>query len=137
MALTLKMLQLVNMSVTLQRISSKTNLPVKTSFRLGRLVSLVQPDLERFEKHRLELIKKHGNEVEMTQEQIDNGEQPQYRIPARNTEAFNNDIKSLFDEEVTITSWKNLKLEDFGESSDITPAEFASIMSLIDSEDDV
>jgi len=68
-------------------------LPIKTSFKLTKLVKFLDPELKNIEDHRIKLIKKYGEETE-------EGEVAVKGID--NIRQFNTEFSSLLDEEIEI-----------------------------------
>ena len=86
-------------------------LQVKTSFRFTKIIESVSKDLENFEKHRMQLFNKYG------EQQPDNSS----TISAGNIELFNQEMTSLLQETVEIPEIK-FSLEDLGDIQ-ISPAD--------------
>lgn len=70
------------------------SLPVKTSYRLGKLVSKVERELKDFEAKRLELVKKHGDPVE--------GDSNKIQVREGNLEEFTKELNELLDVDVDL-----------------------------------
>lgn len=118
MNLTIK--QAVESIAALRRLSEQT-FPVKLSYKLGRVLTGIEREIVRFEKHRVQLIKKYGENVEGEQWRID---------PKSETfEAFSLEYEELLS--IEFKTWGDpVSLDELGELS-ISPADLASLDWLI------
>lgn len=129
-SLTLKIRQLIPMNGALSRLSQATELPITTSFRIGRFISQTEGEFKRYDESRASVIKKWGEPVERSEEEIRQGVPESFRIDADKTESANAELNALLDEEVTIPSWKLLTATDFGKFA-LSPQEFATMLPLL------
>lgn len=93
--MTLSLAQLKNAEPVLSNLMKQT-LPFSTSFKITKLIEAVAPDLENFEKHRIQLFDKYG------ELQSDNNKV----ILSENIEAFTQDLNSLLQVTVEIPEIK-------------------------------
>lgn len=93
--MTLSLAQLKNAEPVLSNLMKQT-LPFSTSFKITKLIESVAPDLENFEKHRIQLFDKYG------ELQSDNNKV----ILSENIEAFTQDLNSLLQVTVEIPEIK-------------------------------
>ena len=108
--MTITIAQLKNAEPVLSKLMNQP-LQVKTSFRFTKIIESVSKDLENFEKHRMQLFNKYG------EQQPDNSS----TISAGNIELFNQEMTSLLQETVEIPEIK-FSLEDLGDIQ-ISPAD--------------
>ena len=108
MKITLK--ELVEAKPSLDKLLN-ADLPVKISFRLARLLNEIQSPLRLAEENRVKLIDKYGD-VEVNEE----SKQPVKIVsdPAK-FELFFNEYNGLLSEEIDISSFTPLPLEDLGD----------------------
>lgn len=97
-----------------------TKLPVKTSYRISRVISKIEPEIKLFNQTRLELIKKHGKEDKET---------GQYNIPKKSIEKFTKEINELLTQEIEI-DFDCVKIEELGDIT-IEPSILVSLDWLI------
>lgn len=83
---------------------AKIELPVKASYRLMRLGNKFMSEMKVFETKRMELLKKHGEELK----------KGFIQVKEENQEAFSKDIQSLLDEEVNL-DFDLIPIELFGD----------------------
>lgn len=81
---------LINSKEALQKLFSE-NLPVKTSYRLGRAIKHINSELKDFEDKRIELLKKYGDVVD-----------DKISVKAENMESFTKDINDLLQVELDL-----------------------------------
>jgi len=108
--MTITIAQLKNAEPVLSKLMTQP-MQVKTSFRFTKIIESVTQDLENFEKHRIQLFNKYG------EQQPDNSS----TISAGNIELFNQEMTSLLQEKVDIPEIK-FSLADLGDIQ-ITPAD--------------
>lgn len=108
--MTITIAQIKNAEPVLSKLMNQT-LPIKTSFRITKIIESVAKDLENFEKHRVQLFDKYG------ELQSDGSK----TILNENVEAFTQDLTALLQETVEIPEIK-FQLEDLG-NIQITPGD--------------
>lgn len=108
--MTITIAQIKNAEPVLSKLMTQT-LPIKTSFRITKIIESVAKDLENFEKHRVQLFDKYG------ELQPDGSK----TILTENIEAFTQDLTALLQETVEIPEIK-FRLEDLGDIQ-ITPGD--------------
>jgi hypothetical protein len=114
--MTLTIAQIKNAEPVLGKMIN-TSLPVKVSFRIGKLVAALSKDIEQFEKYRVDLFEKYGEPSE---------EDPQARvIKPEHQQMFFEEINGLLQEVVELPDAK-FTLEDLGDLK-LTPAEMLSL----------
>lgn len=59
----IKLSQLVNSVQVLNKILNSDKLPVTDAYRLSKSIKKIQDELQNFDKYRIELIKKYGDET--------------------------------------------------------------------------
>lgn len=88
---------LVEAKPALDRLAAE-RLPIKTAYRLTRLLGRVRDELKPFEAQRLAIIRQYGTKRDGSQQQgLD-----LYDIPPDRAAAFERDLRALVDETVTI-----------------------------------
>lgn len=102
--------QIKNAEPVLSKLMNQS-LPIKTSFRITKIIESVAKDLENFEKHRVQLFDKYG-EIQDDNMKI---------IKPEHQEAFVTEINGLLLETVEVPDIK-FSLEDLGDIM-ITPSE--------------
>jgi lipoate-protein ligase A len=98
--------QIINSKEALQNLLN-TKLPIKTSFVLNKLALALNPELENYEKRRVELVKEYGEEI--TKEDGTT----EFKVKQENLELFVEDLAKLHAVEIDLDFTK-LKIEDFG-----------------------
>lgn len=108
--MTITLSQIKNAEPVLSKLMNQT-LPIKTSFRITKIIESVAKDLENFEKHRLQLFDKYG------EQQPDNSK----IIKDENIEVFSQEIAALLQETVEVPDIQ-FSLDDLGDIQ-ITPGD--------------
>lgn len=101
--MTLKLKQLVDNVGALKDLS-QTKLPIKISFRVSKLISQVQNELEIYEKQRVEIVKKLGEE----------NPDGSWQVKVENMPEYNKEVETLGDVDVTI-DFEKIKIDELGQ----------------------
>jgi hypothetical protein len=109
----IKLGEIINTKESLQNLLN-TKLPIKTSFILNKLALSLNPELENYEKRRVELVKEHGEEI--TKEDGTT----EFKVKQENIELFVEELSKLHAVEIEVDFTK-LSIEDFGKV-EIEPA---------------
>lgn len=115
----MKLLKLVSAVPSIQALAN-TKLPVKTSYRVGKIINALQPELEDYEKQRQKLIQQYGKLSE---------DGTQYLFEGENAVKFQEKINEILDEDLTLI-FPKLSLEDLG-NIEIEPAHLAALDGFI------
>lgn len=86
-----KIQDIVAAAPTIQKLSG-ISLPVKVSYNIARNLKKIQRELEPFEKARIELVRKHGNE----------DEEGKLVVKEENMQEFYKEMTELLEEEIEI-----------------------------------
>lgn len=107
---------------------AKANLPIVTSFRIGKFLEKAQKELTVFEQKRVELVKKYAKKDKK-------GEinEKEMKVDEKNLEAFQKDFEALAALEAE-SDFDKLKLSELI-NVELTPAEIGLVKEFID--DDV
>jgi hypothetical protein len=116
----IKLSTLVNAQGALARLAG-TKLPAKAAWRVGVILKKVDPLLVEFRKANEDLVRKHGEPVENT----DNLRVRQENMPAFMAEL--NDLLEMGEE----LDFVKLRLSDLGEV-EVTPADLMALEFMID-----
>lgn len=101
---------------------TQISLPIKTSFRLSKLLRFCNEEMRNVEKSREELVKRMA---------IENPEKPgELQVTPENEEKFRQEFATLLQEEVDF-DFTPINLSDFGDDIKITPMELASLSKII------
>ncbi len=98
-----KLVTLINSKEALQKLIEK-ELPVKTAFKLNKVVKLISPELENFEEQRVKLIKKYG-----TSDQDNN-----ITVSPNNLDEFGAQLNDLLNMDVNI-NFEPISLSELGD----------------------
>lgn len=78
-------------------------LPVKYSFRLSKVMKVLQDELQQFETAKQDLFKKLGEPAESDSDnQQPNMQGTQYKIKPENIDQFQTEMQQLLEEEITL-----------------------------------
>jgi len=88
----IKLGELLNSREPMAKLLGK-ELPVKTAYKLSKLVKEVNNEFKNFEEQRQNLVKKHGKEDENSKS---------FTVPKEKVEEFQNEINDLLKVEVEI-----------------------------------
>lgn len=112
-----KLSEIVNARQALQKMMTK-ELPIKTAYRLSKLVNAVNDELGNFEDQRKKLVEKYGEKK---------GEE--VVVPKDKAQDFQKDMQELLDVEVKI-DFDPISLSDIGEIS-LSPVDITLLDSFI------
>jgi hypothetical protein len=99
----IKLEQMVMAMEPLQRIFLES-LPIRTTFRLKKIVKLIDENLKDYNESRLDLLKKYG---------VENPETGGYDIPEENRELIEKEHTELLNTEVSL-AFEPLSIDLFG-----------------------
>jgi single-stranded DNA-specific DHH superfamily exonuclease len=111
--------ELVNMKETLQKVF-EAKLPIKTSYRLSKLLNKVNAEFETFEKMRFELFQRYGEEAENNQ----------MIIKEENTAIFTQEMTDLLSQSVKIEMIK-IDLDELDGRVELSPLDVARLDKII------
>jgi hypothetical protein len=97
------------------------DLPIKSSFKLSRLVKKLNEELEVFNEKRKDLFKKFGKELE----------DGRYHLGEEVAEDYNNNLKELLSVEIEI-DFEPLKVDQLGENITISTTDLMQLDGFID-----
>lgn len=101
------------------------DLPVRTAYRLTKLLGKVASELKVYEESRKKMFTKYGEA---------DAEKPEMmRIKEEHFETFASEMNSLLSESVEIPLWK-IKLEDLGDAK-LTTMEMATLLPFVEDEE--
>lgn len=112
--------QILN-SIEVIKTMNKTDLPVKTGFKVVALTKEIEKKLTSLEKNRIELINKYGKENESGALVVKNEDR----------DDFNRDYQVLMNTEIELEC-DRLTLDAFPDSFKLTPSQLSNIEWLID-----
>lgn len=93
-----------------------TKLPAKIAYRVARALNAIKPDAVAYDEQRMKLLRELGTPDEKDQNIVRLGD---------NAAAFDEQIKALLDEDVTVTL-PTITLDDLGDAS-IEPMHLAAL----------
>lgn len=88
-------------------------LPMKTAYKISKLISKIHPEVRLYEEQRVKLVKELGYEIE--------GKKDQYQVHDENVPQFQEKMNELGDVEVSIDfapdkPFEKIKLAELGNS---------------------
>jgi len=127
---TMKLSQIVDSKASLEKLA-QTTLPIKIAYRIGKIISQFNPELELFEEQRQKLVKQYG---ECLDEKAD-----RWEVKPELKEDFFAELDELKDAEVEVgfsddKPIKKIKVSELGDIS-LQPAHFVNLDWLFDLED--
>jgi hypothetical protein len=111
--------EILNLKDTLQKLF-EAKLPIKISYRLSRFLVRVNDEYENFEKKRLELFKRYGEE----------NDQQQMVISNENIDSFSTEMQDLMAEPILVKMVK-INIEDLDGKVDLSPIDIARLDKLL------
>jgi hypothetical protein len=105
----------------------ETNLPVKTAYRLSKLLKDVSSELQTLEENRVRLVRKYADVKEDTPEQ-------EVKVPKDKVEPFQNEFNELLQTEVEI-KFDPVSISDLEEVR-LTPIDILRLENIISFEED-
>lgn len=123
----IKLGELNNALPALEEIVS-IKLPVITSFRLTKLITQIQKEIDTLLQHKNKLIEQLGEKTT-----LENGQET-YHIPDTNEEAkkeFYEEMNKLLNVDVDINFGEKLSVKDFKEDSGISPKTLLALEQFI------
>lgn len=126
----MKLSQIVDSKASLEKLA-QTTLPIKIAYRIGKIISQFNPELELFEEQRQKLVKQYG---ECLDEKAD-----RWEVKPELKEDFFAELDELKDAEVEVgfsddKPIKKIKVSELGDIS-LQPAHFVNLDWLFDLED--
>ena len=101
---------------------TQMSLPIRTSYRVSKLLTSCNQEMVNVEKAREELVKRFS---------VKNPDKPgELQVTPENEEKFREEFAQLLQEEVEI-DFTPIDISDFGEDIKITPMELASLSKII------
>ena len=104
MAIKLRLKDVVQAYPALEQIGT-LELPAKTAYRVGRMIDKIRGDAQQYEKQRVELVKKHG-------EQKSNGDWELKKDP-ESMQAFESELTALLEETEVVVDYDPIPLSLF------------------------
>ena len=105
---------------------TQMSLPIKTSYRVSKLLKSCNDEMGNVEKAREELVKRFSVE--------DPAKPGELQVTPENEEKFRVEFAQLLKEEVEI-EFTPINLSDFGDDIKITPMELASLSKIINEDE--
>lgn len=118
--ITVKLVQLKVAESTLRKIAA-SEMPVKISYKIGKVLSVINDEIEFIEKERQKLFDKYG---------IPSEDQTQIVVPQENMADFNKGYGEILDIEIGLEA-EPLDISEFPDSLLLSPAEIDSILFLL------
>ena len=102
---------------SIEKLMNSTNLNVKLSFRLGKLIQEINPILVAYEETRKKLVRQFGEK----------DEKGNVNVTQENLPAFATEMQAVLQEEISLTSVPTIWLEDLEKEKSLTPADMAAL----------
>jgi hypothetical protein len=119
--------QLINGSDAFKALSQRP-LKARTAYAVGKILKLVDTEMQSFNDARMELIRKYGEKDDNNELKAD--EQGNVHIPSEVLDNFNNELRDLLDTSVELNVNK-IRIDDI-EDINFTPSEMAQIGDFIE-----
>jgi len=116
----IKVRKLVEMKPSLQKLITQ-DIPVKTAFKVGKTIKVLEKEYEVYEESKRKLFKKYG------EENIDGN----LKIKEENIKVFNEDLEELMNIEVDIELQK-IKIGELGEDTKLAGIDMFNLDILLE-----
>ena len=127
----LKIQDLLNSTDALQKLA-KMNLKARLAWQVGKLLKVIDEEIQDFNKTRIEVIKKYGNKDENGELITD--DKGNCKIEGSNLAIFNKELEELAETKIELQV-NRIKISDL-EDLDFTPAEMVQLEMFLDMEDE-